>query len=199
MLKAIIFDLNGVFVKSHEFLSERILRDFRIPEDKFIPVLNHVLNQARKPEVTESWSLWEPELKNLGIKFTREEWWDYWFRYEREDISMLNLARELKAQGMKIFIISNNFVERANYYRENFSFAYLKETADKIYFSFETGFKKPDPEAYLNILRENDLNPEDCIYFDNAPENIEAANRLGIESYLFENSVITKRILESRQ
>lgn len=197
MLKAVIFDLNGLFVRSPEFLSARLERDFGVPEDTFIPILEKVLDQARVTKAPDTWPLWEPEMQKLGLKFTKEGWWEYWFKYEKEDISMLNLARELKEQkGLQVFILSNNFAERSRYYRENFSFAYLNEVVDKVYFSYETGFIKPNPEAWQNILRENDLKPEECIYFDNAQKNVDAAHNLGIKSYLFESPEVCRQKIE---
>jgi putative hydrolase of the HAD superfamily len=56
---------------------------------------------------------------------------------------------------------------------------------DKAYFSWETGFVKPDQRAYKQVLEENHLKPEECIYFDDSEENIEAAKKLGIKAYKF--------------
>lgn len=195
MLKAVIFDLNGLFVKSEEYLSTRLERDFNIKRETFIPILEQVLGKARESNMEDSWHLWEPELKKQNLKFTKDEFWDYWFKHEQEDPEMLKLARELIDKGIKIFILSNNFRERAKYYKEHFSFAHLNDIADKIYFSFETGFIKPDPRAYQNVLNENNLKPDECIYFDNSQKNVAAAKKLGIKSYLFENPTQTKQII----
>jgi putative hydrolase of the HAD superfamily len=97
---------------------------------------------------------------------------------------MIEIARELKGKGLKIFILSNNFIERTDYYKKNFPF--LQELFDKIYYSWQTGFVKPDIRAYEKVLKDNNLLPAECLYFDNSKENIEIANNLGIKSFLFE-------------
>lgn len=187
MLKAVILDLNGVFVKSEKYMSTRLQEDFGVPENEFVPILDKVLYKARQKDNKDSFALLKPYLRQFGLKFTKEEFWHYWFKHEHEVAEMLELTKELKANNLKVFILSNNFWERAEYYKNNFSFAKLKDVADKIYFSFETGFIKPDPKAWQNILDENSLNPEECVYFDNSPNNIKSAKALGIKSFLFEN------------
>lgn len=59
---------------------------------------------------------------------------------------------------------------------------------DKVYYSWQTGFMKPSAEAYLNVLNENNLKPEEVIYFDDSEENIKIANSLGIKSFLFKSA-----------
>ena len=92
---------------------------------------------------------------------------------------------KLKQQGIKLFILSNNFAERAKYYEENFP--WLKELFEKVYYSWQTGFIKPDPRCWQTILAENNLAPADCVYFDDSPANIQTANNRGIKSLLFTN------------
>ena len=62
----------------------------------------------------------------------------------------------------------------------------MNELFDKQYYSWKTGFIKPDPRAYQVMLEENNLKPEEVVYFDDSQKNVAAAEVLGIESYLFE-------------
>ena len=59
---------------------------------------------------------------------------------------------------------------------------------DKIYFSHKIGLKKPGKEFFEYVLKENNLNPEECIFIDDAPKNIDAANELGFKGILFLSS-----------
>ena len=99
----------------------------------------------------------------------------------------------LIALGYKGNMIKDYFVNK-KYYDENFPF--LKDF-DKVYYSWQTGFVKPDLEAYKNLLRENNLQPEQCLYFDDSVKNIEAANSLGIKSYLFKDIQDLQAILKA--
>ena len=172
MLKAIIFDLNGVLIQS-KLLSTRIQEKYRVPEEKFIPVLKKVMVLARKPGHTDTFSLWEPHLKELGLNTTREEFFNFWFSGESVNTPALEFIQELREKGIKVFILSNNFSERTTFYRNHFPEIF--NSVDNAYFSWETGYVKPDKEAYLSILAQNQLDPANCLYFDDTEKNLEVA------------------------
>lgn len=180
--KAVIFDLNGVFIISPK-LSDRFLEDHGVSNEEFLPVLKEIMNKIRMPNAEGVYSYWKPHLKKWNVKLTEREFLDYWFNAEKENPAMLNLARELKKQNVLLFVLSNNFRERAEYYTQKFLF--LNELFEKVYYSWQTGFIKPDVRAYELILKENDLKPESCVYFDDSETNVEAANNLRIKSHLF--------------
>ncbi len=182
MKKAVIFDLNGVLIVS-PFLSDRFRDEFGVPEDKFIPVLKSLMAKARLPGAGPLYNLWKPYLDEWNLQMSEREFLDFWFLAEKENTSMVDLVRELKTKGVRLFVLSNNLSERAEYYKKNFPF--LDELFEKVYYSWQTGFIKPDPRCYELLLQENNLKPEECVYFDDSAENITVAEGLGIQSYLF--------------
>ncbi|MDK2898896.1 MAG: glucose-phosphatase [Patescibacteria group bacterium] len=193
MKKTIIFDLNGVFIIS-PLLSDRFNKDFGVKPDDFMPVLNNIMSRVRRPNSASVYDLWKPHLSKWKINFSEMEFLDYWFNAERENIELVNLAKELKRKGYKLIIMSNNFSERAKYYSENLHF--LTTLFESIYYSWETGFIKPDVHAFELIFKNNGLKPEDCLYFDDSEKNIDLAISIGIDSYVFsEDSVEILRSL----
>lgn len=93
-----------------------------------------------------------------------------------------------------MFILSNNFRERAAYYRNNFPF--MKKLFAHIYYSWQTGYVKPDPRAYKKILRENRLKPDECLYFDDSKHNVAMAKKIGIRAYPFSGVADVERLLK---
>lgn len=195
MIKAVIFDLNGIFIQSPR-LSDRFREKFGIPTEEFLPVLKEIMAKVRKPGAGPSFVYWKPYLEKWGINLTREKFFDFWFGAEKAIPELIEMARQMKAKGFKLFILSDNFMERAAYYGKNFPFLNI---FDKVYYSWQTGFVKPDPEAFKNLLSENNLKPEECIYFDDSAENIEAADSLGIKAFLFEGTERVKSMLTEYQ
>lgn len=64
--------------------------------------------------------------------------------------------------------------------------------------SFETGVKKPNPEAFKILLQKLQL-PAYCVVFiDDRNENVEAAKKQGIDAILFINPTQLKEELEKR-
>ncbi len=160
MIKAAIFDLNGIFLQSPK-LSDRFEKDFGVPIASFLPKLSEIMDKVRQPNAGLAWRYWEPVLKEWNINLSEKEFWDYWFKVEVQSDAMIRFAKELRAKGIKVFILSNNFKERAEYYGH---YPWMHDAVDKVYFSWQTGFVKPDPRAWEFVLQENGLKPEDCIY-----------------------------------
>ena len=51
---------------------------------------------------------------------------------------------------------------------------------EKVYFSFEIGKRKPNPEAYQYIINKHELSPKRTLFVDDKKENTDAAAALGI-------------------
>lgn len=189
-IKAIIFDLNGIFLNGKP-LSHRVEEKFGIDKNLFLEIFKNPLDISRKDRVNDS-SIWQP-VANL-LKITPDEFLQFWFSGEDIDNEMLEFAKSLKKDGFKIFILSNNLKFRTEYYREHFP--ELFNTFDKTYFSWETGFTKPDTNAFQNILNENNLTSSECLYFDDSSTNVQAAINLGIKSRVFDGLKATKQFIE---
>jgi epoxide hydrolase-like predicted phosphatase len=184
MIKAIIFDLNGVFIKS-PFLSDRFEEEFKVPSKEFIPVLKEIMDKVRKPNAGDAFQYWKPHLDKWKISLTKEQFFDFWFSAEKEVPEMVNVAQELKDKGIRVLVLSNNFVERSKYYKQNFGF--LDHLFEKVYYSWETGFVKPDKAAFEKVLSDTGLKAEECIYVDNQQNNVDTAKSLGMNTILFDD------------
>jgi HAD superfamily hydrolase (TIGR01509 family) len=192
MLKAIIFDLNGVFLKS-EFLTDRIQETYGIPVKESLEVLKPSMKVVRQPNAPSIFPMWQPLFENHGISITEEEFFSFWFGGERLVNELIDYVKQLRQNGTKVFILSNNFRERTTYYRKYFPEIF--KNVDAAYFSWETGFVKPSVEAFKNVLSTNDLNAEDVVFFDDSEENVEVAKSLGIVAHVFKGIGETKEIV----
>jgi putative hydrolase of the HAD superfamily len=191
MIKAAIFDLNGIFLQSPK-LSDRFQKDFGVPTSAFLPKLSEIMDKVRQPNAGKAFDYWQPVLKEWNVNFSEQEFWDYWFKAEIPSETMIAFARELRSKGIRVFILSNNFKERADYYGH---YPWIHDVVGKAYFSWQTGFVKPDPRAWGLILKENGLKPEECIYFDDQEKNLKAAEGVGITSFMFTSEAELEKIL----
>ncbi len=53
-------------------------------------------------------------------------------------------------------------------------------------FSYETGFRKPDLKIFEFICDKINAKPAKCLFFDDLKENIEAAQKVGLNGLVFE-------------
>ena len=194
MLKAAIFDLNGIFLQS-EKLSDRFERAYGVPATEFVPKLSEIMDKVRRPNASPSFSYWQPVLSDWGVALTEQEFWDFWFTAEQVSDRTVAFARELREKGVKVFILSNNFKERAEYYGH---YPWIHEAVDKVYFSWQTGYVKPDTQAWSSILVEHGLKGEECIYFDDQEKNLKAALSVGIPSHLFTSEESLEQEVQAR-
>jgi glucose-1-phosphatase len=54
---------------------------------------------------------------------------------------------------------------------------------EKVYFSYEIGMRKPDREIFDFVLKDSGLEASETLLIDDTPQNIETAQKLGIQTY----------------
>ena len=86
---------------------------------------------------------------------------------------------ELKESGFKIFILSNYSEFLFEKHTEPIPFM---DKLDGMVVSYEVHMLKPEPGIYEHILKKYSLVPEDCLFFDDRQENVDAAIKMGIQS-----------------
>ena len=92
------------------------------------------------------------------------------------------LIMSLKEKGYKVFLLSNYPEELAKVHWTKFSF--FKEM-DGYIISAKVGMIKPDERIYRILMDRYRMHPEECIFVDDNPDNIEAAKKLGITAIQF--------------
>jgi putative hydrolase of the HAD superfamily len=88
----------------------------------------------------------------------------------------LKLAREIKASGTKIAILSNM-------------------PFDVLTWSCELGIIKPDQAIYQACLERLGCEAERALFFDDRPRNVEGAKQVGMEAHVFESAAQARAIV----
>lgn len=93
-------------------------------------------------------------------------------------------VKALKERGYRLYVLSN--------YGE-YLFLKSKDRLDFMPYmdgaviSYQIQMIKPDREIYEYLLKKYDLSPEECVFIDDRPENVEGAKAVGMSGILFEN------------
>ncbi|MGB0932722.1 MAG: HAD family hydrolase [Lishizhenia sp.] len=63
----------------------------------------------------------------------------------------------------------------------------LASLFEKVYYSCEMKMRKPDPEIFLTVCKENNLEPKDTLFIDDSIQHVEGAKKAGLQAYHLTN------------
>ena len=187
-IKNIIFDLGGVIInldnrRTEEAFTVLGVRNFReyfghgfaasffkdyeigkITDQEFVQSIRQLagLGQVSEKDIIRSWNA-------LLLDFP---------------IERVQLLKDL-GKNYRIFLFSNtNSLHLAALRRiwdDTVGGAPLDEYFEKTYYSHLMGMRKPDPQSFEYILRENDLRGQETLFVDDAIVNVEGAEQAGLK------------------
>lgn len=91
--------------------------------------------------------------------------------------------QELKQQKYKVYYLSNYGKTLREKTKEALDFT---KDCDGGIFSYEVKLVKPDLAIYQALLEKYNLTPQQCIFLDDRPENVAAAQQAGMHGIVFE-------------
>jgi putative hydrolase of the HAD superfamily len=90
---------------------------------------------------------------------------------------MIELAHEIRDRGLRIAILTNN-VREWRQWRDRVPI----ECFDPVIDSCEVGLRKPDRAIYSLICDRMGLAPDNCLFLDDHPGNVEGAIAVGLDA-----------------
>src|SRR6202453_3755758 len=187
-IKNIIFDLGGVIInldnrRTEEAFTDLGVKNFRdyfghgfaaaffkdyevgkISDREFIQSIRHLAGLGQVPDqvIVNSWNA-------LLLDFPPER---------------IQLLKELR-KTYRLFLFSNTNALHLAALRQiwtgNIGNGSLDDYFEKTYYSHLMGMRKPDPESFELILKENDLNGQETLFVDDAIVNVEGAEHAGLK------------------
>lgn len=112
----------------------------------------------------------------------------------------------LKEQGYRLYTLSDTNILHREYaeklYQQKHPNATLRSLFDKCYFSHETGQYKgfsgeKANQAWLQILEENGLQPQECLFIDDKQKYVEKAIGLGLFGLHYQSGATSKTVFSA--
>lgn len=182
MIKAIIFDLDGVLIElksaHYECLNkalEQIDPKYQITLDDHYKIYDGLPTKEKLKILTRDKGLSKKsydKINQLKQQFTI----DYILDNISRNPSMIQMMKRLKENGYIIAIASNSIKNTI------FSVAVMQGYigyVDLVMSNQDINFSKPNPEIYLTTISKLGLKPENCIIIEDSPFGIEAAKNSG--------------------
>jgi 2-haloacid dehalogenase len=94
----------------------------------------------------------------------------------------VQIARELKANGLRLLALTNWSAETFPRARHRLTFL---DIFDGVLVSGTVGLMKPDPAIYRLLVERHAVDPEKAVFVDDAIKNVEAAAALGFDAIQF--------------
>ncbi len=196
-IKAVIFDLGRVIIDVK--FNPQTLKFFGIDSDT--RDAEKILGKAFQNELFRKFNAGRISAKefyrafnkqfdlNLDYEAFAQKWCDIFEPVE----GMEELFLKVK-QKLPVGILSDTDVLHWNYCLKNFPFLRLIE---KPTLSFEIGALKPDAICFRKAAQNVGYLPEQCLFIDDRPVNVEGARRTGMQAIVFENAARLKEELKS--
>jgi HAD superfamily hydrolase (TIGR01509 family) len=191
-IKNIIFDFGGVILNIDYNATVRAFRKLGIKnfEDQYSQLKqSHLFDEFEKGTIPVS--EFRDRIRNiselpLSDKEIDQAWNDILINLPPENINFLQSLRK----EYKIFLLSNtNAIHEPAFtaiIQTSFGENVLKKIFDGIYFSHHLKMRKPDPEIFQYVLKENNLVASETLFVDDSPQHIEGAKKVGLQTFYFD-------------
>ena len=184
MIRCVISDLGNVIV----FFDNDIFFRKITPYSSFS--LDRIKELARihfelvmdfdRGEITAQ-QFYEEAVHKFEAKITYQTFFEIYSDVFTLNPPVLETLKRLRSK-YRLVLLSNTDVMRFGFIRENFPEIFL---FDAYVLSYEVGRVKPHPQIFHVALQRARAEPNECVFIDDREENIEGAQKLGINVLLF--------------
>ena len=123
---------------------------------------------------------WRPQT------FAKEEFTAFMFAQSSENAEARAVLDELTAARRYLLAAINNEGSELNAYR--ITTFHLTRNFTAFFSSCYVGLRKPDERIYRLALEVTQRKPEECLFIDDRPDNLEGARRLGMRTIHFQTA-----------
>ncbi len=190
MIKAIIFDKDGVLIESEEFYLERRLQYL---EEKGITPASTDLNDFIGNGSDKNWKTIIPHDEELREKLAKDFIENYmvenpidYDKHTRKNI--VEIFREIKSRGFKIAIAS---AAAKNDIKDFIDAAGIEEYLDTYVSGRDCKNNKPYPDVYLKTMEILDVNKDEVMIVEDSITGLKAAKASGAKVIAFEPTKYT--------
>ena len=181
---AVIFDWGGVLMRTSSQI-RRHTWDARLglPTGSVERVVHgcEAWSRLQRGEIIEN-AYWQAVADELGLdaESLARLRVDF-YADDHLDEGMIALIKDLRAEGVKIGLLSNNSAALA----DELTALGVSALFDARVISGVVRVMKPEPKAYYAVLNALDISPGRALFVDDSPVNVEGARVVGMATVLF--------------
>lgn len=185
VIKNIVFDLGGVIMTLDPAEALRRFKALGLSDaERYLDSYTQsgIFGNLEEGKITAE--DFRSKLSSLtGHELTFDECKHAWLGY-RKDVPQRNLGllKELRAKGYRLILLSNTnpfMMDWALSSEFDGKGSSLNDYFDALYLSYRLGIMKPAPDFFRQVLDNENILPEETLFVDDGPRNVEAAGKLG--------------------
>lgn len=185
VIKNIVFDLGGVIMTLDPVEALRRFKALGLSDaERYLDSYTQsgIFGNLEEGKITAE--DFRSKLSSLtGHELTFDECKHAWLGY-RKDVPQrnLDLLKELRAKGYRLILLSNTnpfMMDWALSSEFDGKGSSLNDYFDALYLSYRLGIMKPAPDFFRQVLDNENILPEETLFVDDGPRNVEAAGKLG--------------------
>lgn len=179
MINTIIFDFGDVFMNLDKNASLEALKKLGL--QSWNEEIDKVNQQFEKGKITEVQFMIEMKklMPNASIDDIRTAWNSVLLDFPLDRLEFLQKL----SHKYRLFLLSNTDEIHIAKFEHRVGMTFAREfyqCFEKVYFSFEIGYRKPEPEAFNFIINKHELNPKRTLFVDDKKINTDIAASLGM-------------------
>ena len=180
MIDTIIFDFGDIFINLDKEATPLALKNLGLKEwNSNLDALNLDFEKGKISEMEFIIGL-QNYIPNASIHQIREAWNAILLDFPLYRLEFLQML----SQKYRLFLLSNTdsiHIERFQHKAGISFYRDFYQCFEKIYFSFELGMRKPEVAIFEFIIKEHNLLLKNTLFVDDNLENIESAEKLGLQ------------------
>lgn len=184
MIKAICFDLDGVYFLNGKSNFIKALINLGVSEDeaKRVFLKSDEMNAYYKLGKMTDDEYWTWALKEWKLQLSVSEIVKLLIKGYETNPDAVDYVKKVRQAGYKTVICSNNFPARINGLHQRFGFL---DDFDVVVVSYEVGVAKPDKGIFEALVKESGVEPSELVYSDDDESKMTGAKELGINTFLY--------------
>jgi epoxide hydrolase-like predicted phosphatase len=199
-ITTIIFDLGGVILNLDQDRTLRafkrlgvdledinemstIFSDFEVGKinanDFRQAIMTHLKGNATENEIDAAWNAMLLDLPTERLTYLK-------FLRKNFNVHLLSNTNSIHIDAFNKYLLDEH--PNIDWYAQ----------FDKVYYSYEIGFRKPNKDIYEFVLQENNLKPHECLFIDDLKANLNGAGHVGMHTIWAKNPLDENMLMEIR-
>ena len=185
MIKAITFDLDGVYFRNGKsrFIANLANLGVSEPEATRVFLKSDEMNLRYKTGALSDHEFWTWALQEWGLDLSVEEIIGLMIEGYDVDSQVVKIVRDVRLKGYKTLVCSNNFAARIDGLQTRFGFL---GDFDATAMSYEVGAAKPSREIFEVLVERAGIFAHEIVFADDDASKLAGANALSIKTFVYE-------------